>query len=175
MQIGIPREIKDRENRVALTPAGAEALIRAGHTVWVEAGAGFGSAFPDDAYEKVGAGIVTADEAWQSELVVKVKEPLEREYRHLNGQIIFTYFHLAGVNKALTEELLQAKVTAVAYETVEDQAGKLPLLAPMSAVAGTMAPMIGSYYLAKHNHGKGSFITASPICLERIRARRPSP
>jgi alanine dehydrogenase len=124
----------------------------------VEAGAGLGSGFPDAAYQAAGASVVAGDKAWEAELIVKVKEPLAVEYRHLKGQIVFTYFHLAGVSKALTAALVQARVTAVAYETVEDSAGNLPLLAPMSAVAGTMAPMIGSYYLAKVNHGKGMLL-----------------
>jgi alanine dehydrogenase len=158
MQIGVLKEIKDQENRVALTPAGAAALVRAGHTVAVEAGAGLGSGFPDAAYQKAGASVVTDEEAWKAELIVKVKEPLAPEYRHLHGQMVFTYFHLAGVSTALTEALLQARITAVAYETVEDRAGKLPLLAPMSAVAGTMAPVIGNYYLAKVHHGKGMLL-----------------
>lgn len=158
MKIGVIKEIKDQENRVALTPGGAATLVQAGHTVHVEAGAGLGSGFPDAAYQAAGASVVAGDEAWEAELIVKVKEPLEVEYRHLKGQMVFTYFHLAGVNKTLTEALLQARVTAVAYETVEDSAGKLPLLAPMSAVAGTMAPVVGSYYLAKYNHGKGMLL-----------------
>jgi alanine dehydrogenase len=124
----------------------------------VEAGAGLGSGFPDAVYQAAGASVVAGDEAWKAELIVKVKEPLEAEYRHLQGQIVFTYFHLAGVSKALTEALVQARVTAVAYETVEDSAGKLPLLAPMSAVAGTMAPVIGNYYLAKFHRGKGMLL-----------------
>jgi len=143
MQIGVVREIKDQENRVALTPAGTAALVHAGHTVHVEAGAGLGSGFPDAAYQAAGASVVAGDKAWEAGLIVKVKEPLAVEYRYLKGQIVFTYFHLAGVSKALTEALVQARVTAVAYETVEDRAGKLPLLAPMSAVAGTMAPVVG--------------------------------
>jgi alanine dehydrogenase len=158
MKIGVVKEIKDQENRVALTPAGAAALVQAGHTVYVEAGAGLGSGFPDAAYQEAGASMVTSEEAWAAELIVKVKEPLEPEYWHLKGQMVFTYFHLAGVSKALTEALLQTRVTAVAYETVEDRVGKLPLLAPMSAVAGTMAPVIGTYYLARFNHGKGMLL-----------------
>jgi alanine dehydrogenase len=160
MQIGVIKEIKDQENRVALTPAGAAALIQAGHAVYVEAGAGLGSGFPDAAYQAAGASVVAGDAAWEAELIVKVKEPLAPEYRYLKGQMVFTYFHLAGVSQALTDALLRARVTAVAYETVEDRAGKLPLLAPMSAVAGTMAPVVGSYYLAKYNHGKGMLLGA---------------
>jgi alanine dehydrogenase len=158
MQIGVVKEIKDQEHRVALTPDGAAALVHAGHIVSVEAGAGLGSGFPDAAYQAAGASVVAGDEAWGAELIVKVKEPLAVEYQHLKGQIVFTYFHLAGVSKALTEALVQARVTAVAYETVEDRTGQLPLLAPMSAVAGTMAPVIGNYYLAKFNRGKGMLL-----------------
>jgi len=158
MKIAVVKEIKDQENRVALTPSGAAALVQAGHVVHVEAGAGLGSGFPDIAYQAAGARVVSRGEVWDAELVVKVKEPLEAEYPQLNGQMVFTYLHLAGVSKSLTEALLQARVTAVAYETVQDSAGKLPLLAPMSAVAGTMAPVIGAYYLAKFNGGKGMLL-----------------
>jgi len=159
MQIGVITEIKDKENRVALTPQGAQALTDAGHEVCVQAGAGKGSGFSDSAYEAAGARTVPLDEAWASELVVKVKEPMPVEYEYLNGQIVFTYFHLAGVDKSLTEALLQKRVTAVAYETVEDANGALPLLEPMSAVAGHMAATIGSYYLARFNHGKGILLS----------------
>lgn len=155
MKIGVVKEIKDQEYRVALTPAGAEALVRAGHTVLVEAGAGQGSAFADKEYRRAGAQIVAAEAAWDAELVIKVKEPLEAEYRCLKNQWVFTYFHLAGAPKALTAALLEGGTTALAYETLEDERGRLPLLAPMSAVAGNMAVTVGSYYLAKFNGGKG--------------------
>ncbi|HLF97041.1 MAG TPA: alanine dehydrogenase [Methylococcaceae bacterium] len=155
MKIGVVKEIKDQENRVALTPAGADTLVRAGHAVLVQAGAGVGSAFADEEYRRAGAQIVTAEAAWDAELVIKVKEPLEAEYRYLKNQWVFTYFHLAGAPKALTEALLASGTTALAYETLEDERGKLPLLAPMSAVAGNMAVTVGSYYLAKFNGGKG--------------------
>jgi alanine dehydrogenase len=159
MQIGVIREIKDKENRVALTPTGAKDLSEAGHQMYVQTDAGVGSGFSDADYLAAGAEIVPADEAWASELVLKVKEPLPIEYRYLNGQIVFTYFHLAGVDKSLTEALLQNNVTAVAYETVEDAHGALPLLKPMSAVAGHMTATIGSYYLAKFNRGKGILLS----------------
>jgi alanine dehydrogenase len=155
MQVGVVKEIKDKEHRVALTPAGAEALYDAGHRVVVQAGAGEGSGFTDAQYGDAGACLGSAQESWDSDLVVKVKEPLVAEYPFLKRQILFTYLHLAGVTSTLTEALLTQQTTAVAYETVEDAHGRLPLLAPMSAVAGNMAIMIGSYYLAKFNHGKG--------------------
>lgn len=155
MKVGVLKEIKVQEHRVALTPAGTKALVESRHEVRVQTGAGAGSGFSDREYESAGAELVSADEAWASDLVLKVKEPLEREYRHLGRQIVFTYFHLAGVERSLTERLLDRGTTAVAYETVEDSAGKLPLLAPMSAVAGNMAITIGNHYLAKVNGGKG--------------------
>jgi alanine dehydrogenase len=155
MKIGVIKEIKDQECRVALTPAGAKALGQAGHTVLVQQGAGLGAGFSDAQYRETGAHLVAVDHAWDADLVLKVKEPLTSEYPYLKQQILFTYFHLAGVPKALTEVLLAQKTTAVAYETVEDTQGRLPLLAPMSAIAGNMAITIGSYYLATSNHGKG--------------------
>ncbi|MBI4359794.1 MAG: alanine dehydrogenase [Candidatus Jacksonbacteria bacterium] len=155
MKIGIPKEIKDKENRVALTPAGAKALAKQKHAVVVEKNAGIGSGFEDKEYESSGAKICAAREAWNTDLVVKVKEPLENEYQFLNGQMLFTYLHLAGVTKTLTDALLKTKTTGIAYETVEDEYHRLPLLAPMSAVAGNMAVHVGSYYLAKTNGGRG--------------------
>lgn len=156
MLISIPKEIKDKENRVALTPEGAKQLLANGHKVLIEKDAGAGSGFSDDEYKKNGAKIVDTNEAWSGEFVLKVKEPLENEYKFLKeNQILFTYLHLAGVAKTLTEELLKKKTTAIAYETVEDSYHRLPLLAPMSAVAGNMAVQIGAYYLAKFNNGKG--------------------
>ena len=155
MKTGVIKEIKDKEPRVALTPAGAKTLQQAGHTVLVQTGAGLGSGFTDAHYLEAGAHTVSVAQAWDADLVLKVKEPLESEYQYLKGHILFTYFHLAGVTKTLTAALLAQKTTAVAYETVEDTQGRLPLLAPMSAIAGNMAVTIGSYYLAKFNHGKG--------------------
>ena len=155
MKVGIIKEIKDKENRVAVTPEGVKKFADNGHEIFVEENAGIGSGFANEEYEKAGAKIVSAGEAWNSELILKVKEPMENEYEYLKeNQIIFTYLHLAGVTKTLTEALLDKKTTGIAYETVESD-GKLPLLAPMSAVAGDMAPQIGSYYLAKFNNGKG--------------------
>jgi alanine dehydrogenase len=158
MHIGVLKEIKDRENRVGVTPTGVTQLVAAGHVVFVERGAGQGSGFADAEYAAVGAQLVDAATAWGANLVVKVKEPLESEYRFLSGQIVFTYFHLAGVIPSLTQVLLDSKTTAIAYETVEDGEGRLPLLAPMSGVAGTMAPTIGNYYLAKFNGGRGMLL-----------------
>ena len=156
MKIGVPKEIKTLEGRVALTPAGARRLAEAGHEVWVQREAGCGSGFPDQDYLDAGAKLAaTAAQAWDSELVVKVKEPEASEYPFLRQQIVFTYFHLAGVPRALTETLLEQGTTAVAYETLADAAGRLPLLAPMSAIAGNMASLVGAYYLARFNGGRG--------------------
>jgi alanine dehydrogenase len=155
MKIGVLKEIKVQEHRVALTPAGTKVLVESGHEVRVETGAGGGSGFADREYEAAGAKLASAEQAWASDLILKVKEPLESEYPRLARQIVFTYFHLAGVERSLTETLLDRGTTAVAYETVEDTAGRLPLLAPMSAVAGNMAITIGNHYLAKVNGGKG--------------------
>jgi alanine dehydrogenase len=158
MIVGVPKEIKDLENRVGLTPSGASALINRGHQVRIEATAGAGSGFPDADYTAVGADIVSEASAWDVDLVTKVKEPLESEYVYLNGQVVFTYFHLAGVTVSLTDALLRTKTTAVAYETVEGLDGRLPLLAPMSAVAGNMAVTMGAYYLARFNGGRGTLL-----------------
>jgi len=158
MRIGVPKEIKDSESRIALTPSGAAALVKAGHEVTVEHGAGLGAGFRDADYTGAGATLGDAANCWSSALVVKVKEPLAAEYRHFRGQIVFTYFHLAGADPALTAALLATDTTAVAYETVEDALGRLPLLAPMSAVAGSMAPLVGGYYLAKVNGGRGTLL-----------------
>ena len=155
MRIGVPKETKDRENRVALTPVGTRYLIEKGHDVFIEKSAGAGSGFRDEEYISSGAKMVSTGEAWGQELILKIKEPLEPEYSYLSDNILFTYLHLAGVAPSLTDALLNAGTTAIAYETVEDERGKLPLLAPMSAVAGNMAANVGGYYLAKFNGGKG--------------------
>jgi alanine dehydrogenase len=157
MIVGVPREIKDNEYRVAATPAGVRELEVAGHQVLVEAGAGRGSSIPDEAYVKYGAEIVdSADEVWRSaDLILKVKEPVVEEYDRLReGQVLFTYLHLAA-GKVLTEVLAERKVAAVAYETVQLSDGRLPLLAPMSEVAGRMAPQVGAHYLERGNGGRG--------------------
>lgn len=155
MQIGVVKEVKDREYRVALTPSGAASLAMAGHCVKVQHGAGVEAGFSDEAYGQAGAHMVSVERAWQSELVLKVKEPLASEYAYLDAQILFTYLHLAGGAPALTATLLQRKTTAIAYETVTGDRGDLPLLAPMSAIAGNMAANVGGYYLAHGNGGKG--------------------
>ena len=162
MRIGVAKEIKPDEYRVALTPAGALELLRSGHEVSVETGAGTGSAFPDEAYARVGARIVSVDEVWEtSELVLKVKEPIEPEYRRLrDGLILFTYLHIAA-DEPLTRALLASGITAVAYETVE--VGRtLPLLAPMSEVAGRLAAQAGAYFLEKPLGGRGLLLGGVP-------------
>ncbi|MCK5668867.1 MAG: alanine dehydrogenase, partial [Gammaproteobacteria bacterium] len=155
MKIGVVKEIKDKENRIALTPSGTGLLVAEGHQVSVEENAGIGSGFSNEEYLSSGAEIVSTAEAWDGDLVIKIKEPLEQEYQFLKGNILFTYFHLAGVPAALTDALIKAGTSAIAYETVEDDQGRLPLLAPMSAVAGNVAANVGGYYLAKFNGGKG--------------------
>ena len=159
MKVGVVKEIKEKENRVALTPAGAQTLTQAGHSVLVQTGAGVGSGFDDEAYAQAGAQLVSAGSAWKTDLVLKVKEPLQQEYAQLRDQMLFTYFHLSGVTPTLTDALLEHKTTAIAYETVESDQGELPLLAPMSAVAGNMAVTMGNYYLAHFNHGKGMLLS----------------
>ena len=141
-----------------MTPEGTKKLVSNGHKVSVEKNAGIGSGFSDDLYIKSGAEIVDVNKAWNCDVVIKVKEPLESEYKFLKDNILFTYLHLAGVPKSLTESLIKNKTTSIAYETVEDLNHHLPLLAPMSAVAGNMSVTIGSYYLAKVNNGKGMML-----------------
>jgi alanine dehydrogenase len=155
--VGVPREVKDNEFRVALTPEGARELSDAGHRVLLEEGAAEGSSLPRERYERAGAKFVaSADEVWaESDLILKVKEPVAEEFgRMREGQILFTYLHLAA-SRELTEELLRRKVSAVAYETVQDREGRLPLLAPMSEVAGRMAPHVGARLLEKEYGGRG--------------------
>jgi alanine dehydrogenase len=155
MKIGVPKEIKDQEGRVAVTPDGAHFLIQQGHQVMIETDAGLNSGFSNEQYQQAGAELVFTAAAWAVDLVVKVKEPLESEYQYLDRQIVFTYLHLAGVTPSLTQELLKKGTTAIAYETLEDEQGRLPLLAPMSAIAGNMATLMGAYYLAEFNQGRG--------------------
>lgn len=155
MKIGLIKETKIKEKRVGLTPTGVAALTSNGHQVHVEQDAGLGAGFSNEAYTQAGALIVSTAEAWDQELVVKVKEPTAAEYPYLKQQIVFTYFHLAGVARELTEALLKGGTSAVAYETLEDANGRLPLLAPMSAVAGNMATQMGAHYLAAYHGGKG--------------------
>ncbi len=157
MHVGVPGEVKDGEYRVACTPAGVHELVRHGHRVLVEAGAGSGSSLPDEEFEDAGATIVaTADDVWaDSELVLKVKEPIASEYGRLRrDQVLFTYLHLAA-SKGCTEALLAAGTTSIAYETVQKPDGSLPLLAPMSEVAGRMAPQAGAYHLQREGGGRG--------------------
>ncbi len=157
MRVGIPKEIKNHEYRVAITPAGVMELVRHGHEVVVEHGAGIGSSIPDADYVAAGARIgADADEVWAfADLVLKVKEPIEAEYHRMReGQVLFTYLHLAA-DRPLTEELQRRKVTAIAYETVELADGSLPLLAPMSEVAGRLAPQVGAHALMRANGGRG--------------------
>jgi alanine dehydrogenase len=161
--IGIPREIKTREYRVGMTPAGVRALVAHGHRVLVEKGAGEGSGIHDDAYVRAGATIVeTAADAWGAEMIVKVKEPLSREYGFFReGLLLYTYLHLAA-EPELTRELVKKKVTAVAYETIQLDDGSLPLLRPMSEVAGRMAVQVGASCLEKERGGKGVLLGGVP-------------
>ncbi|MDC3412654.1 alanine dehydrogenase [Aquibacillus sp. 3ASR75-11] len=163
MKIGVPKEIKNNENRVAMTPAGVISLKHAGHHVFVETEAGLGSGFTDEQYILAGAEIVsTAKEAWQQEMVMKVKEPLSEEYDYFyEGLILFTYLHLAA-EPALTKALIDKKVVGIAYETVQLQNGSLPLLTPMSEVAGRMASQIGAQFLEKSKGGKGILLAGIP-------------
>ena len=157
MKVGIPREVKNHEYRVAITPAGVHELVRNGHDVLVEHDAGRGSSIPNEAYVSAGASIVgTADDVWgAADLILKVKEPIAEEYpRMREGQVLFTYLHLAA-DKALTEELVARKVTGIAYETVELPDRSLPLLAPMSEVAGRLAPQVGAQALMRAEGGRG--------------------
>ena len=156
MKIGVVKEIKFDEYRVALTPAGARELVRHGHEVMVEAGAGEGSSFPDAQYAAIGATLGSVDDVWAAtEMVLKVKEPLPAEYPRLReGQILFTYLHLAA-SKELTEALVDSGATCVAYETVETADGALPLLAPMSEIAGRLAAQAGAHFLEKPLGGRG--------------------
>jgi alanine dehydrogenase len=157
MRVGVPREVKNREYRVALTPAGVTELVRAGHEVLVERGAGEGSSIPDADYTAAGGRIVaTADGVWaDADLLLKVKEPIEEEYSRLRrGQTLFTYLHLAA-SKECTDALVASGTTAIAYETVQTADGALPLLAPMSEVAGRMAPQVGAHSLERAHGGRG--------------------
>jgi alanine dehydrogenase len=164
MIIGVPREVKDHESRVGVTPAGAKALVEAKHKVLVEHNAGALSAMPDDEYQAAGAEIVgSAHDVWRlAEIVVKVKEPVEKEYKHFReGLVLFTYLHLAPLTE-LTDALLASKVTGIAYETVRDRANALPLLTPMSEVAGRMSVQVGAAYLEKEHGGRGVLLGGVP-------------
>jgi len=163
MKVGVVKEIKADEYRVALTPAGARELVQRGHDVLVEAGAGAGSAFDDDAYVAVGASLGSVSEVWEdAELLLKVKEPLEPEYSLLReGQVLFTYLHLAA-NADLTRALAESGAACVAYETVETDNHALPLLAPMSEIAGRLAAQAGAYFLEKPLGGRGLLLGGVP-------------
>ena len=166
MIIGVPKEIKEQEHRVGLVPSTASTLTRRGHQVLVQKDAGAGAGFPDQDYVEVGAKIIaTAEEVFQkAEMIVKVKEPLPAEYGLLRkGQILFTYLHLAA-SRSLTDALLASGVTGVAYETIQ-VGNKLPLLEPMSEIAGRMSVVMGAYYLAKHNGGNGVLLGGVPGVL----------
>ncbi|MCZ7438278.1 alanine dehydrogenase [Micromonospora sp. WMMC241] len=157
MKVGIPREVKNHEYRVAITPAGVNEFTRHGHEVFVEAGAGVGSSITDDEFAAAGAKILaTADEVWDTaELVLKVKEPIAEEYHRMReGQVLFTYLHLAA-SRECTDALVDRKVTGIAYETVELPDRSLPLLAPMSEVAGRLAPQVGAFYMMRTGGGRG--------------------
>jgi alanine dehydrogenase len=164
MIIGVPKEIKDSEARVGVTPAGVKALTEAGHKVLVETQAGALSGFPDEDYQDAGAEMVgEAGQVWgKSEMVVKVKEPIEREYVFFReGLVLFTYLHLAPL-PALTDKLLETKIIGIAYETVRDCQGTLPLLTPMSEVAGRMSVQVGATYLEKEHGGRGILLGGVP-------------
>jgi alanine dehydrogenase len=163
MRVGVAKEIKPDEYRVALTPAGARELVDRGHEVLIESGAGLGSSFPDEDYARAGARATSVDEVWEaSDLLLKVKEPIEREYRRLREDLIlFTYLHLAA-DEPLTRALVESGIAAVAYETVETERRALPLLAPMSEVAGRLAAQAGAYFLEKPLGGRGLLLGGVP-------------
>lgn len=164
MKIGIPKEIKNNENRVGMTPAGVADFVHHGHTVYVQHTPGFGSGFPDEAYVEAGAQIVpTIEDVYaRAEMIVKVKEPIEPEYPLVRpGQLLFTYFHFA-CDRPLTDAMLASGAVCLAYETVQQPNGTLPLLLPMSEVAGRMATLNGAYYLQKTKGGKGKLISGVP-------------
>lgn len=167
MIIGVPKEVKANENRVALVPAGAETLVGDGHVVLIEKGAGAGSGFEDPAYEKAGASIVpNASGAWgRAEMILKVKEPVESEWMMLKkGQVVFTYFHFAA-SESLTRAVMKSGAVAIAYETVQLSSGELPLLTPMSEVAGRMAVQEGAKYLERIYGGSGILLGGVPGVL----------
>jgi alanine dehydrogenase len=163
VKIGVAKEIKSDEYRVALTPAGARELVQRGHDVTIETGAGVGSAFSDAAYEAAGARVASVDDVWaESELLLKVKEPIAPEYERLReGLVLFTYLHIAA-DEPLTRALVDSGIAAVAYETVETNTGALPLLAPMSEIAGRLAAQAGAYFLEKPLGGRGLLLGGVP-------------
>jgi alanine dehydrogenase len=164
VKVGIPREIKNHEYRVAITPAGVNEFIRSGHQVFIESGAGAGSTISDDEFAAAGATILgSADAVWDTaELILKVKEPIAEEHQRMRpGQVLFTYLHLAA-SKECTDALIDRKVTGIAYETVELPDRSLPLLAPMSEVAGRLAPQVGAYHLMRSGGGRGVLMGGVP-------------
>ena len=164
MKIGLPKEIKDNEYRVGLTPAGVNALVNSGHEVFVQKSAGDGSGFTDEQYTNAGGTLLeTADDVWGTgDMIVKVKEPIAPEYpRMRENQLLFTYLHLAPEFE-LTKQMMERKVTGVAYETITDKQGRLPLLTPMSEVAGRMSVQVGATYLEKMNGGRGILLGGVP-------------
>jgi alanine dehydrogenase len=164
VKVGIPREVKNHEYRVAITPAGVHEFVRHGHDVFIETGAGLGSSITDDEFTAAGAKILaTADDVWETgDLILKVKEPIAEEYHRMRaGQTLFTYLHLAA-SKDCTDALLDRKVTGIAYETVELPDHTLPLLAPMSEVAGRLAPQVGAYHLMRPAGGRGVLMGGVP-------------
>ena len=162
MKIGVPKETKDQEFRVGLTPSSVRVLSENNHTVLVETTAGEGAGFSDRDYDKAGAMIVSTTEAWDCEMVVKVKEPLAREYQYLQrNQLLFTYLHLAA-DRSLTANLINAGITAIAYETVALPDGRLPLLTPMSIIAGRLSVQFGARYLEKQQGGRGVLLGGVP-------------
>jgi alanine dehydrogenase len=163
LRIGVAKEIKTDEYRVALTPAGARELVQKGHAVLIETAAGDGSSFPDAEYERAGAQVVSVDDVWaQAELLLKVKEPIAQEYARLReGLVLFTYLHIAA-DEPLTRALVDSGITAVAYETVETDDHRLPLLAPMSEIAGRLAAQAGAYFLEKPLGGRGLLLGGVP-------------
>lgn len=159
MKIGIPKEIKAQEQRIGAAPITVANLIQAGHEVIIESGAGVGSGYPDEAYEEFGAKIGSVEDVWDCEMIIKVKEPLPEEYKYFRpGLIIYTYFHLAA-DRRLTEELLKSRVTSIAYETMVGPNGDLPLLFPMSEIAGRMAVQVGAHFLERPQSGKGLLLS----------------
>jgi alanine dehydrogenase len=163
LRIGVAKEIKTDEYRVALTPAGARELVQKGHDVLIETGAGDGSSFPDAEYQRAGAQVLSVDDVWaQAEMLLKVKEPIAAEYPRLReGLVLFTYLHIAA-DEPLTRALVDSGITAVAYETVETNDHRLPLLAPMSEIAGRLAAQAGAYFLEKPLGGRGLLLGGVP-------------
>lgn len=163
MIIGVPKEVKNQEKRVSMIPGGVLELVESGHKVFVETGAGVGSGYPDESYVQAGAQIVDATTAWSADIVVKVKEPQKSEFKYFRKDlIIFTYLHLTGVEKELTDALLESGATGIAYETVTNREGRLPLLMPMSAIAGKLSIQVASTYLSAPNGGRGVLIDGMP-------------